>query len=95
MSGELIPPPELGHALPTGLSQAECVAIYLDLLEASEQMLIAGLRATLPPGANLHAAVRQCHDRQSDDHYRSLVQMAERFNKIESSHGGSRSSQSS
>jgi hypothetical protein len=92
MPDQWIPPPEPGHPLPPGLSQAECVAVYLDLLEAGEQMLVAGLRATLPPGADLAAAVRRCHDRQSEEHYQSLVRMAERFNELKGNHGGSRGS---
>lgn len=86
MPGDLIPPPELGHPLPEGLSHAQLVHLYVEALEASEQMLIAGLRATLPPGVDLRAAVKECYDRQSDEHFESLVRIAEHIKRIEESH---------
>jgi hypothetical protein len=91
MPGELIPPPELGHTLPEGLSHAQLVDLYLDALETNEQMLIAGLQATLPAGADIREAVKRCYDRQSDEHFESLVRMAERFQQIEAIHGRNRS----
>lgn len=87
MPGELIPPPELGHPLPDGLSQSQLVDLYLEALEASEQMLIAGLRATLPSGADLRAEVKACYDRQSNEHCEALVRMAERFQKVDANYG--------
>lgn len=46
-------------------------------------MLIAGLRATLPPGADIREAVRQVYDRQSAEHVASLERIAERLHRLE------------
>jgi hypothetical protein len=88
MAGELIPPPELDHPLPPNLTQEQLVAIWLDLLETSEQMLIAGLKATLPPGADIREAVRQVYEERSREHLEGLVRIAERLNEIEARNGG-------
>lgn len=93
MPDQLLPPADQFHALPDHLTMDERVAAYVDLLEASEQMLIAGLRSTLGQGRavpedELREAVRQVYERQSEDHYLSLVRLAERLNKLEAGHGG-------
>ncbi|MGQ0633056.1 MAG: hypothetical protein ACT4QC_00445 [Planctomycetaceae bacterium] len=92
MPGQLIPPPEFDHPLSESLSMEERVALWLDLLEASEQMLIAGLRATLPDGADLRDAVRQVYERQSEEHFHALERIAEHFQLLEAEHGGTRGS---
>lgn len=89
MSGQLIPLPELDHPLRDDLTMGQRIAVYLDLLEATEQMLIAGLRATLPAGADMRAELQRVYDRQSEEHYRGLVRMAERFNRMKEQHGSS------
>lgn len=83
MTAELIPPPELDHPLPDGLSPDQLVALWLDVLEASDQMLLAGLAATLPAGADVREAYRQWYAQYNREHFEMLERMAERFNRID------------
>jgi hypothetical protein len=87
VSGQLLPPAELDHPLPEHLTIGERIAVYCDLLEASEQMLIAGLEATLPAGSDIREAVREVYERQSAEHVASLERIAERINRLEAEHG--------
>lgn len=84
MPHELLPPPGLDHPLPKNLTAAQRVAIYVDLLETTEQMLIAGLKARMPPGSDIREAVRRVYERQSAEHVASLERIAERIHRVES-----------
>lgn len=87
MTNQLIPPPELDHPLPEGLSHEQLAALWLDGIEASDELLLAGLRATLPPGSDIRAAYRDWYEQYSRDHYEMLVRMAERFQQLQAKHG--------
>ena len=84
MPDQLLPPIGLDHPLPDDLTPSQYVAIWLDLLASSEQMLLAGLRARLPPGGDLRAAYQAWVDEYNRDHFAMLERMAERFNRISS-----------
>ena len=48
MAPELIPPAGLDHPPPAGLPPQRLVDLWLEMIEASDQMLLAGFRVTLP-----------------------------------------------
>jgi hypothetical protein len=83
MTNELIPPPDLDHPLPDGLSHAQLVSLWLDILEASDQMLLAGIRSTLPPGGDVRAIYRAWLEEYNREHFEMLERMAERFNRVQ------------
>lgn len=88
MTNQLIPPLELDHPLPKGLSHEQLVALWLDGIEASDELLLAGLKATLPPGSDLDTAYREWYEQYSRDHYEMLMRMAERFQQLQAKHVG-------
>jgi len=69
------------------LTDAERVAVWLDLLEANEQLLLAGLQARLPPGGDLRAAYRAWHDQYCRERFAHWERMAERWNQAEEARG--------
>ena len=82
MSHELIPPPELAHDLPDHLTYDQRVMLWLDVLETTDQMLLAGLAATLPPGADVREAYRKWYEDYCQEHFKMLERMAEHFNRV-------------
>jgi hypothetical protein len=87
MVAQLLPPPDLDHQLPKNLSRDMLVGMWLDVLEASDLMLLAGLEATLSPGSSVQEAYQRWYDEYSRDHFDMLERMAERFNRIQAENG--------
>lgn len=86
MTSELIPPFDLDHALPADLPREELARLWLDVLEASDQMLLAGIKATLPTGGDVREAYRTWYEQYGRDHLEMLERMAERFNRTQAVH---------
>lgn len=95
MTAELLPPPEFDHTLTDNLSHDQLVGMWLDVLEASDEMLLAGLRARLPAGADLQAAYRDWYEQYCREHFDMLERMAERFNQAQAKHDKIRSAENS
>ena len=57
---------------------AKCVSAWLDLGEACEQFLLAGLRREIGPGGDLRRAYREWYDRQMEEHDLTLARMRSR-----------------
>lgn len=87
MAHELIPPRGLDHPPPGGLSRERLVALWLEMIETSDQMLMAGFRATLPSEAEARDAFRRWYEQYYREHYEHLQRMAERFNRLSQNHG--------
>lgn len=87
MSDQFLPPPGLDHALPDNLSREQLVALWLDLLDASDQLLLAGIQARLPPGGDVQGAYREWCEQHAREHLAMLERMAERFNRLKAGNG--------
>ena len=74
-------PPEADFApkVPPDATPQQCVAAWLDLLDATEQLLLAGLRREIGPNGDLEAAYRQWQRARNEEHYQMLVKMRERI----------------
>ena len=88
---QYLPPPEFDHPLPNHLTMDQRVALWLDAVEASDEMLLARLRATCPDEESVRAAYRRWYEEYSREHYEMLVRMLERFNQALSNDGQLRS----
>jgi hypothetical protein len=88
MTAQLIPPPDLDHPLPDDLSREQLVALWLEILETSDQLLRAGMQATVPAGVDLVDAYRNWCDQYDREHFEMLERMAERFSRAQAEHGG-------
>ena len=83
MTNHLIPPPELSPPSLTHLPLEKRIEIWAELVDESEALLLAGLRAKIGPDGDLHAAYRQWYARQMEDHDRRLVEMLENLSRRE------------
>ncbi len=80
-------PPE-AHKLPPQYQASDLPArLWLDALEASDQMLIAGLKASLPPGGDWREAYRQWYAEYCREHTEMLERMALRLDQAEQRRG--------
>jgi hypothetical protein len=75
----LMPTPELAPTVPEGLSLAERAALWIEMLEASDELLLAGLRREIGPQGDLRAAYRAWYAQWMEEHDRMLMQMAANF----------------
>ncbi len=81
MPGELLAPPELAPPVPDGATPEQCIAMWLDLLEACDQFLLAGLRREIGPDGDLKAAYRRWYAQHMEEHDRMIFHMAEEFTR--------------
>jgi hypothetical protein len=80
---DLLPPP-----VPDGATSQQCIAAWADLVDAAEQFLLAGLRREIGPDGDLRAACRQWSARQAEEHYQTLLRVAEHINRHGGGHAG-------
>ncbi len=88
MSGQLIPPFELTPTVPDDATPEQCIAMWVDLMNACEQFLLAGLRREIGPDGDLKAAYRRWYAEQMEEHDRVVLRMVERFNRCERNDAG-------
>ena len=81
MSGELIPPAELAPRVPKDATPEMCIAMWIDLMNACEKFLLAGLRRQIGPEGDIVAAYRQWYAEQMEEHDRTMVRMVKEFNR--------------
>lgn len=88
MAGQLLPPPELAPTVPADATPQQCIAMWLDLLDACEQFVLAGLRREIGPDGDLRAACRRWCAEQREEHDRAIRHMAEALNRCGGGHAG-------
>jgi hypothetical protein len=79
---------DLSPQFPENATPQMCIKAWLDLLDASEQFLLAGLRREIGPDGDLKAAYRQWYKEQMEEHDRMMYHMMEEFSKRGGDHGG-------
>ena len=53
MANSLVSPPELSPMVPESATPQQCIAMWVDLMNACEQFLLAGLRREIGPDGDL------------------------------------------
>jgi hypothetical protein len=71
----LIPPPELAPSVPSSASREECVAAWFDLVEATDEILLANLRSRGLSEAEVLAEYRRDYARWTEEHDRKVRHM--------------------
>lgn len=79
--GRLIPPPELAPGPPKGASREDCIAMWFDLVEATDQILLAALRSRCKTEAEVAAAYRESYARWVEEHDKKVRQMMTAFDR--------------
>ena len=76
MVNQLLPDPDLAPSVPEGLTPEQRIALWVDLMEACDQFLFAGLRREVGPDGDVYAAYRRLHFPKSPNPSRQLEQGA-------------------
>lgn len=77
MAGQLIPPPGFEPRVPADATPEQCIRMWVDLMDACEQFLLARLREEIGPDGDLKAAYRQWYREQMEEHYEMIRRMAQ------------------
>jgi hypothetical protein len=77
-------PWELSPSVPKSATPEQCIAAWVDLMNACEQFLLAGLRREIGPDGDLKAAYRKWYAEQMEEHDREMLRFMENFAR----HGG-------
>jgi hypothetical protein len=81
-------PDDLSPIIPDHVSVEQRIALWVDLMNAGEQFLLAGLRREIGPDGDLEAAYRQRYAEQREEHDRAVLHMMEVLSRAKESHGG-------
>ena len=87
MANQLIPPPGMAPSIPDKLSPDQRLRLWADLMDTSEQLLLAGLRRQIGPQGDLREAYRCWYAQQMEEHDRVIRQMAENLYRRGVRHG--------
>jgi hypothetical protein len=87
MESQLIPPPELAPPSVRHLPLEKRIEIWADLVDESEAMLVAGLRARIGPQGDLQAAYREWYARHMREHDQQQAHFAENLSRLENGDG--------
>lgn len=74
-------PAELAPRVPDDATPQQCVAMWLDLMDACEQLVLAGLRWEIGPNGDLRAAYRRWYAEQMEEHDRMIFHLAAELNR--------------
>jgi hypothetical protein len=81
VANQLIPEPDLAPPVPEGLTTEQHIAVWIDLMQACDQLLLAGLRREIGPDGDLQAAYRRWNAEQMEEHDRTVRRMAENLGR--------------
>jgi len=76
MSSQLIPSPELAPPSVKHLPLDKTIQLWAELVDESEALLVAGLRARVGPGGDYQQADRDWYARYTTDDNRMIPRMA-------------------
>jgi hypothetical protein len=77
MAGQLIPPPGSEPKVPADATPGQCIRIWVDVMNACEQFLLARLREEIGPDGDLKAAYRRWYREQMEEHQQMIRRMAQ------------------
>lgn len=75
-------PVDFAPSVPENATPQQCIQMWLDLMNACDQLLLAGLRREIGPEGDLQAAYRRWYAEQMEEHDRTMQRMIERFNRL-------------
>jgi hypothetical protein len=81
MAGQLLPPPDMDPPPLDHLTPTQRIQLWVDLMDACEEMLLAGLRQKVGPHGDVQAAYRQWYAEQMEEHDRVMQHMVDEFNR--------------
>ena len=88
MANELIAPAGMEHSIPNSLTPDQRVAAWADLMDASEELLLAGLPRQIGPDGDLREAYRRWYVQQMEEHDQTMRDLANNLYRRGVRHGG-------
>ena len=65
----------------TGATPSQCVEMWIDLMNACDEFLLAALRREVGPGGDVRPAYRQWYWQQIEEHDKAIFRMLERLDR--------------
>ena len=87
MENQLIPPPDLAPPSVKHLPFEKRIALWSELVDSCDALLLAGLRNRIGPDGDLQAAYRDWYARSMDGHERAQIQFLENLSRRERTRG--------
>jgi hypothetical protein len=81
MAGQLIPPPGQEPLIPKNLTKSQRIALWADLVDATEELVKAGLRHKLGPEGDVENAFKEWYAREMEEHDRTISHMLEELHR--------------
>lgn len=79
-------PSDYTPTVPDWLTSEQRIMLWAEAMDASEQLLLAGLRREIGPKGDLTAAYRRWYAEYYKEHERGLFRMLERLGRPEEKH---------
>jgi hypothetical protein len=87
VENQLIPPPEIAPPSVKHLPLEKRIELWEQLVDESDALVRAGLRAKIGSEGDLEAAYRQWYARQMEEHDRVQAALAANLTRREAAHG--------
>ena len=87
MANQLIPPSGMEHSIPDDLTADQLLTLWADLIDANEELLLAGLSQEIGPDGDLREAYRCWYAQQMEDHDRAMRHLADNLYQRGVRHG--------
>jgi hypothetical protein len=87
MKNQLIPPPELAPPSIRHLPAVQKIALWAQMVDEGDQLVLAGIRQRLGPNGDYEAAFLKWLDRRTEDHDRAVFQMISNLRRREREYG--------
>ncbi len=81
MSGQLLPPPDSAPSVPADATPDQCIRMWVDVMNACEAFLMAGLRREVGPGGDVKKAFRQWYAESMREHDEMVFRMARELDR--------------
>jgi hypothetical protein len=81
MVGPLKSSPELAPTVRKSATPQQYISMWVDLMNACEQLLLAGLRREIGPQGDLKAAYQKWYAEQMEEHDRTMLRMLARLDR--------------
>ena len=83
-----IPAVDLAPPVPSGATREQCISVWFDLVEATDEILLANLRRSGRTPEEVQAAYRGCYAAWAAEHDRTVRRMLTEFGRCGKNHGG-------
>jgi hypothetical protein len=80
-SGPLLPPPGEAPSLRPEMTSADCVKLWMDVMETCDAFLRGGLRREVGPAGDVVEAYREWYRERMEEHDQTVRRMLERMDR--------------